>query len=280
MCESSVQAGMAGWAEQTVGYLEFFRRWDTPLDDEAARAFSRLVRNSPDFESFQVLAPVGSDDRKLFLRHIDSFEEAAGLIREGRMSEDLFFDAWYEMPGAWNHARPFVLGMRIETGNPALYDGFEWLAGHAVQFWTGREANPPKWQPIESHAPTGEDEAVYGAFNRIWTGPRDKAGWEFVDALAVRAPDFETFSQIVKRGSEEYIKFDRVFCAYDQAGTLMKNGILHPAIFFRFWRSPNEIWAFSESWVKGLREKVGSPHLYENVYWLVEYERVWRTRQH
>ncbi|MDQ6694811.1 MAG: hypothetical protein M3014_10410, partial [Chloroflexota bacterium] len=137
---------------------------------------------------------------------------------------------------------------------PHLYEGFEWLAEHATRFWAGREANPPKWQPIKNHEPTTGDRDVYDAFNQIWSGPRDKAGWEFVEELAKRAHDFEIFSEIVQRGSEEYIKFDRVFCAYDQAGTLIKNGVLHPAIFFGSWRSPGAIWAFSEVWIKGLRE--------------------------
>jgi hypothetical protein len=103
--------------------------------------------------------------------------------------------------------------------------------------------------------------------------PRDVAGREFVDDLAKRAPDFETFSEVVKPGSEEYLKFDRVFCAYDQAGALVKNGILHPTLFFDAWRSPIALWSFAEPWILGLRERSGTSHLYDNVDWLVEYER-------
>jgi hypothetical protein len=50
-------------AEQTVVYLEFFHRWDTPLDDSAAKSFSRLVRGSPDYATFKTLAPEGSEER-------------------------------------------------------------------------------------------------------------------------------------------------------------------------------------------------------------------------
>jgi hypothetical protein len=152
--------------EQTVGYLEFFKRWDTPLDDDAARAFSRLVRGSPDFATFQALAPADSEDRRLFHRHNDSFEEAARLIRAGKMREDLFFDAWYAMPQSWHRARPFVVGMRAEANQPHLYEGFEWLAGRAESFWAEREKHPPHWEPLMTLRP----QPVTGQSTRRSTG--------------------------------------------------------------------------------------------------------------
>ncbi|MGB8648607.1 MAG: DUF4760 domain-containing protein [Anaerolineae bacterium] len=255
-----------------VAYLEFYKRWETPLDDEAARCFSRVVRNARDFDEFCRLAPAGSDERRLFERHVDSFEEAAPLIRQGQMREDLFFDAWYAMPQSWDRAQPFVLGMRIEANNLRLYEGFEWLAGRAEQFWANRASTPPHWRPIEGRAPTDSDEAVWAAFNEIWSTPRDAEGWALIRELEKRAPDGKTFMQIVPPGSPEYIKFDRVFCAYDQAGTLVKNGILHPALFFSRWESPRRIWAYAEPWIKSLREHAQNPHVYENVDWLVQYE--------
>ena len=130
-------------ANPVVGYLQFFHRWDTPADDHAAELFSRIVRPAPTWAEFQRLVPAGSERRALFERHLTSFEEAADLIRTGKMSEDLFFDAWYEMPGAWTKAKPYVIGMRVESGNPRLYQGFEWLASRAEAFWVAREKNPP-----------------------------------------------------------------------------------------------------------------------------------------
>src|SRR6516225_176466 len=118
------------------------------------------------------------------------------------------------MPDSWEVSRIIVLGLRAEENNPQLYEGFEWLAERAGQFWEERESHPPEWRPIDGRAPTAGDEAVYEAFNRIWSTNRDRVSREFVDDLAQRAPDFETFSSIVRLGSEEYIKFDRVFCAY------------------------------------------------------------------
>ena len=259
-------------SEQVLGYLNFFHKWDTPEDDAATRMFSRLLRQAPDFKSFQTLAPLDSAERKLFERHLASFEEAGRLIRNGRMRESMFFDAWYEMPNSWNLAKPYVQGMRIESNNTQLYSQFEWLAGRAEKFWGERERNPPKWQPITNDEPTPADQAIFAAFNQIWSTPRDTTAIAFLAELQRRATTYEEFSAIVKPSSQEYIKFDRVLCAYDQAGALIKNGILHPKLFFEGWRSPTEIWAFTETWVKGLRQTTKSEHLYENVDWLVKFE--------
>jgi hypothetical protein len=266
----------AAVSDPTVEYLEFFRRWDTPEDDAATRMFSRALRHAPDFRSFQALAPVGSEERRLFVRHLASFEEAGPLIRDGRMNEHLFFEAWYPMPGSWNRAKPYVLGMRSEANDPQLYREFEWLAQHSEQFWSQREKNPPKWQPIANRDPTPADRAIYTAFNNIWSTPRDGVARTYFAELQKRASSFEEFSAIVSPGSEESIKFDRVLCAYDQAGALIKNGILHPKLFFSQWQSPRAVWESSEPWVKGLRAKYKTPHLYDNVDWLVSYETEWR----
>jgi hypothetical protein len=239
--------------------------------------FSRLRREAPDFKSFQALAPLGSEERQLFDRHLASFEEAAPMIRDGKMNEALFFDAWYGMPEAWNRAKPYVLGMRSEAGNHELYRQFEWLAQHAEHFWSEREKHPPKWQPIATDQPTKADRAIYAAFNQIWSTPRDAEGRVFFDELKGRASSFYEFSAIVKPGSVEYTKFDRVMCMYDQAGTLIKNGILHPKLFFDNWQSSIEVWKLAEPWTKGLRARFNAPHLFSNVDWLVFYERDWRA---
>jgi hypothetical protein len=263
-------------ANPVVGYLQFFHRWDTPADDHAAELFGRVVKPAPTFAEFQRLVPIGTESRALFERHLAAFEEAAGLIRSGKMSEDLFFDAWYAMPGSWTRAKPYVLGMRKESGNPALYQGFEWLASRAEAFWTAREKNPPQWHPLTQKAPTADDEAIYQSFFLIWATPRDAIGRDFVAALEKRAPSAEEFLALVPPGSEEYTKFDRIMCAYDQAGALIKNGILHPALFFRTWRSPTDLWKSAGPWIQALRVARRSEHLYDNIDWLVGFERQWR----
>ena len=88
-------------ASPILVYLQFFHRWDTPIDDHAAELFSRIVKPAPNWVEFQRLVPAGGERRALFERHLASFEEAAELIRAEKMSEDLFFDAWYSMPASW-----------------------------------------------------------------------------------------------------------------------------------------------------------------------------------
>jgi hypothetical protein len=82
----------------------------------------------------------------------------------------------------------------------------------------------------------------------------------------------------VPAGSPQFVTLDGVLCAYDRAGVLTKNGLLHPALLFAAWRSPAEVWAISETWIRGLQRARGSAHVYENVAWLAEFEQQWRRR--
>lgn len=264
----------ASLSNQTIACLRFFNRWETPLDNEAHKAYGRLRAAAPDFETFQRLGPPGSEDRRLFERHLASFEDAGQLIRAGEMREDLFFDSWYEMPRAWELARPYVLGLRAEQNDQRRYEHFEWLALRAAQFWQDRDEHPPRWQPIVRPEPTPDDRVVFEAFDQ--TTPRDAAAWALVDELRRSATTFEAFQQAVPLSSPQFVTFDWLLCAYDRAGVLTKNGILHPGLLFAAWRSPAEVWAMTETWVMGLQHLRGSPRLYENVEWLAEFEKQWR----
>ncbi|GAC1401284.1 MAG: hypothetical protein NVSMB52_15100 [Chloroflexota bacterium] len=255
----------------TVAYLEFFRRWDTPLDDRAVKQFATVVRAAPDYNSFCRLVPTGSQERTLLERFFGSFEEAGRMIAAGEMNENLFFDAWYGMPQTWERAKPYVLYMRQESDNGQLYSGFEWLAGRAIEFWAERERNPPAWSPLTSE-PTAGDESIIDAFILAWSSDRDETARASFTDLERRSPSTEEFMAEMQPGSDEFIQFDRFLCKYDQAGTLIKNGILHPSLFFRSWRSPREFWPVVRPWIEALRLERKAPHLYDNVDWLVEYE--------
>ena len=260
-------------SDQTIACLQFFNRWETPLDNQAHKAYLRLRQAAPDFATFHKLAPAGSEDRRLFERFLGSFEDAGQLIRAGQMSPDLFFDSWYEMPRAWEGAKPYVLGLRVEHNEPRLFEHFEWLAQRAEQFWHDREQHPPRWQPISYPEPTPADRAVFDAFDQ--GTPRDAAAWALLDELRQSAPDYAAFEQAVPVSSPQFVTFDWLMCAYDHAGVLTKNGVLHPALLFGAWRSPAEVWAITETWVRGLQRARNSPHLYENVEWLARLERQW-----
>ncbi len=260
---------------QTIACLEFFQRWETPLDEEAARFYQRVRREAPDFAAFQHLAPAGSTERALFERFLGSFEEAGQLIRAGQMRADLFFDSWYGMPAAWHRLQPYVQGLREEQNNPHLYESFEWLAPRAEQFWEEREHTPPDWHPITSPEPTADDQTIFAAFNQHTFPAPDQPGWTLFAQLQQQGPTYEAFAQLVPLHSPAFVTFDWLMCAYDRAGVLTKNGIIHPALLFATWRSPAEVWQAAEGWVKGLQQAINSPHLFESAEWLATFEQEW-----
>ena len=272
-------APLASLPAQTIACLEFFERWETPLDEQAAKAYRRIQHEAPDFATFQLLAPAGSSERALFERFLGSFEEAGHLIRTGQMRADLFFDSWYDLAAAWRHTQPHVLGLRAEQNNLHLYEHFEWLAIRSEQFWEEQKHNPPHWSPITYPEPTADDQAIFAAFNQHTFPAPDKPGWALFAQLQQQAPTYEAFLQLVPLHSPTFVTFDWLLCAYDRAGVLIKNGIIHPALLFKAWRSPEEIWQAAEVWVKGLQREVNSPHLFENAEWLAVFEREWRSRQ-
>lgn len=131
---------------------------------------------------------------------------------------------------------------------------------------------PPAQLPPARRFP---GDAIYESFSLIWATPREIVERESLGSLEKRSPSPEEFLTLVPAGSEEYTKFDCVLCAYDQAGALIKSGILHPAFFFKTWRSPTEIWTTAGPWVQAWRASRHSIHLYDIVDWLVAFERDW-----
>ena len=263
-------------ADQTVTVLEYFPRWETPDDADAHQTVSALARDCPDFLAMQKAAPAGSEKRRLVVRFFDSFEEAGQLIRAGRMNEAIFFDSWYGLPETWNKYRVFVQGLRTESGNPQLYEAFEWLAGRAEQFWADRAQHPPHWIPLDNPAPTAADRRVFATFDRV--SPRWPESWQLLEELRKNHPSYEEFRRRVPAGTRDYIVFDAILCYYDRAGTLVKNGIIDPRLLFTTWRSPSEVWLIVAPYVKKMRAELHSPHLYDNIDWLVDFERAWRRR--
>lgn len=259
-------------ASQTITCLEFFERWETPLDQEAAKLYTRVRHEAPDFAAFQRLAPAGSEERALFERFLGSFEEAGQLIRNGQMREDLFFDSWYALPAAWHRVQPHVVGLCEEYQQPDLYENFAWLAQRAEQFWEEQRQHPVQWSPLAYAEPTPDDQAIFESFHRHTFPAPENPGWELFATLQQQAPTFEAFSQLVPAGSANLVTFDWLMCAYDRAGVLVKNGIIHPALVFATWRSPQEVWHVAEPWVKGLRQESQVEQLYENAEWLAAFE--------
>lgn len=260
---------------KTIVTLEYFPRWETPLDSAAHKAMIQLAHDCPDFAAFSKIAPAGSELRANLLRFCDCFEDAAGLIRAGRMNESVFFNSWYDVPGYWKKAQPWVLGLRAETANPRLYEGFEWRAGHAAEFWAEWKKHPPERHPLATPEPTADDRAVFAAFDRV--SPQTPEEWRFLEELRENGPTFADFRRAVPPGSPRYSTFDWLLCYYDRAGVLVQNGILHPKLLFASWRSPAGLWAIVEPWVKGLRKEKGGTEDYSDFEWLANYEKQWRA---
>jgi len=263
---------------QTITCLEFFQRWETPLDQQAAKIYMRVRNEAPDFAVFQRFAPAGSEERILFERFLSSFEEAGQLIRDGQMRADLFFDSWYALPAAWHRVQPYVLGLRAEYHNDSLYENFAWLAQRAEQFWEDQRQHLVQWSPLSHPEPTPDDQAIFKTFHQHTFPAPENPGWKLFAVLQQRAPTFETFSQMVPAGSSDFVTFDWLICAYERAGVLTKRGIIHPALLFATWRSPQEVWHVAEPWVKGLRQESQVEQLYENAEWLAAFEPEWQQK--
>jgi hypothetical protein len=58
------------------------------------------------------------------------YETVATLVRRELFSEELCHD-WIWTEGIWRALAPAVEGWRTETGEPRLYENFEWLAKRA-----------------------------------------------------------------------------------------------------------------------------------------------------
>jgi hypothetical protein len=275
LCSSALAATQDAGA--VVAFIDFYKRWDTPEQDRATETFRKALRDVNDYEAFRRSAPPGSDTRRYFLMHLDSFEDAARLIRAGKLREDLMYEGWYAMPDNWTLAASYVAGIRKETGDAKLYADTEWLAARAASYWAEQTQHPTTWQPIE-RPPNAGDRTIQSAFDSLWSTPRDTIARAYFDDVTRRARTPEDFMREAPPGSAEYTKLDRVLCAYDLAGELIKFGAMNPATFFGSWQSPKEIWSAGGAWVLGLRAMSPSASGYDSAEWLVHYETEWRGK--
>ena len=56
------------------------------------------------------------------------FETLGLLVRRGLFNEELCLE-WLAVAMAWRQVSPMLLAWREESGEPGLYEHFEWLAG-------------------------------------------------------------------------------------------------------------------------------------------------------
>jgi hypothetical protein len=240
-------------------FFRYAHTWDQPIDDQAVEQFRVLAATAPTWEAFAHTAPAGSHARWLIEHFMDQFEQAGVLMQAGALRRELYLDMWYDVEGFWNKAAPWIAGMRAASQRPDLYARFEWLARARHEFAAQYAQAPPTWPPLETRPANAEEVMVFFDFAALWQSERDREAEEFVTRLATEAPDVETFKQRVPRGSHEWTMFDRVFCETDQAGTLVKRGILRTDLA-ALVRDPVKWWDIGKKWIVPLRAEY--PGLY------------------
>lgn len=111
---------------------------------------------------------------------------------------------------------------------------------------------------------------------KLWDTPLDGEAWTFFRKCSAEGvfESYEKFSGSVDETGHDYVLFDRVLCAYEQAATLMKHGLMHPALFFETWPDPARVWDRVEAVVRGIREH-GSADAYAGLEWLAARRREW-----
>ena len=117
-------------------------------------------------------------------------------------------------------------------------------------------------------APTHADGMLFMEYYKLWDSPLDGEAWTRFRQLREEGAfeDYETFSAAVPKTDRDFILFDRVCCSFEQAGVLMRNGLLHPDLYFEGWAVPAGVWSVVAPVVEGLRES--NPEAYKNFEWL------------
>ena len=123
--------------------------------------------------------------------------------------------------------------------------------------------------------PTHADGMLFMEYYKLWDSPLDGEAWTFMRGIREDGvlDDYDRFNERVPKASRDFVLFDRVCCSFEQAGVLMKNGLLHPDLYFDGWASPRDAWNMVETVVRGLQEQ--KPHAYENFDWLAQQYDKW-----
>ena len=127
------------------------------------------------------------------------------------------------------------------------------------------------------NSPTYADAHVFMDYYALWDTPLDAEAWTFFRQVRGDGgfDSMERFDALVPSGGREFTLFDRVLCAFEQGGVLMKHGLMHPDLYFDGWSSAASVWARTETVIRGLRDRLGNDNLYRNVEWLAQRERGW-----
>ena len=125
--------------------------------------------------------------------------------------------------------------------------------------------------------PTHADGMLFMEYYKLWDTPFDNAAWNTIRRLRAQGAfdSFDKFREAVPPGDEQFGHVDRVLCSFEQAGVLMRNDLLHPALYFEGWAPPERLWDLVAEVVRGLRDE-GAEDAYKNFEWLAGRAREWR----
>lgn len=126
-------------------------------------------------------------------------------------------------------------------------------------------------------APTHADAMLFMEYYKLWDTPADGEAWTLFRSLRDEGTldDFARFRARVSPDSHEYVLFDRVCCSFEQAGVLMKHGLMHPDLYFDAWASPTATWSHAKTVINGLRDEMAAPEIYTNFEWLARTGHAW-----
>lgn len=128
--------------------------------------------------------------------------------------------------------------------------------------------------------PTHADAMLLLEYFKLWDTPLDGEAWTFFRNCTAEGTfeSYDRFQKAVPRTSREWVLFDRVLCAYEQAATLMKHGLMHPDLYFDVWPDPSRVWKRVEHVMDGIRAE-GDPRAYTGLEWLAARSEEWRAAQ-
>ena len=92
---------------------------------------------APEIKDFRAKFPAGSRETALVHRFLGWHETVGTLYRNGLINEDLLFD-WLAVDLAWNRVKSFALAVRQESGEPRMFENFEYMARRSAQWQPAR----------------------------------------------------------------------------------------------------------------------------------------------
>ncbi len=101
----------------------------TPVAERASDGMELLFGydKPPSYEQFSKDHPRGSDGSRC-VNAVLNFNETIGtFVKNGLLDKDLVYDLLW-VAGAWERCKAIALHHREESGEPKIYENFEWLA--------------------------------------------------------------------------------------------------------------------------------------------------------